>query len=416
MAHFLFAWELGGGLGHAGRIKPLALEVQRRGHATTLVLRDLVQTDQVLREVPGERLQAPLWMFRTVGVPEPPVSLAEILLSNGYLQPQHLRAQVQGWLSALRLCGAQALVCDYAPTAVLAARVAGLPVATLGIGFYMPPDVQPLPPFRDWEPLAAGRVAHAEAQVLATVNAVLHSFDRPPLQRLWQLFAGDRPLLCSWPEFDHYAVTAAAPAAAPLARRDVRWFGPNFTANAAGQAPPWPAGPGPRVFAYLKSAHPDHVQVLQALDQAGCRTLCYLPELASGKPPPYQAASVAYSAAPVPLGPVFADECALVVCHAGEATLAQALLAGVPVLLLPMNPEQFLMARAVGRTGAGLNAAEQARPLLYTALVRQLLQTSSFTAAARAFAARYASFSHAAQTQALGDQFEALLASDAVPP
>lgn len=43
MAHIHFAWELGGGLGHAGRLKPLALEALRRGHRVSLSLRDATQ-------------------------------------------------------------------------------------------------------------------------------------------------------------------------------------------------------------------------------------------------------------------------------------------------------------------------------------------------------------------------------------
>ena len=48
MARFMFAWEHGGGLGHAGRLKPLALALRQRGHDCALQLRDLVQTRQLL--------------------------------------------------------------------------------------------------------------------------------------------------------------------------------------------------------------------------------------------------------------------------------------------------------------------------------------------------------------------------------
>ena len=51
----------------------------------------------------------------------------------------------------------------------------------------------------------------------------------------------------------------------------------------SGTPPEWPPGDGPVVFAYLKSAHPDHAAVLQALVDAGCRVACYLPELGGGK-------------------------------------------------------------------------------------------------------------------------------------
>jgi UDP:flavonoid glycosyltransferase YjiC (YdhE family) len=87
----------------------------------------------------------------------------------------------------------------------------------------------------------------------------------------------------------------------------------------------------------------------------------------------------------------------------------QALLAGTPVLLLPMQTEQFLISRRVGRTGAGVNAGELRRPLAWRPLLRQLLDDPRFRAAAAAFAQRYAGFTQAQQVSELADAFEAQL-------
>lgn len=409
MANYLIGWELGGGLGHAGRLKPLAAGLQARGHGVTLWLRDLVQTERLLADVPLPRLQAPLWQHRTVGVPEPQVSLAEILLGCGYLQADHLDALVQGWLAALRLCRADAVLVDYAPTALLAARIAGLPAASIGMGFWLPPAQSPIPAFRDWEPVAPGRVAQAEQRVLASVNSVLQRHGAAPLPALWHLFGGDMPLLCSWPEIDHYP---RAPAEA------VQWLGPNFLPD-AGLAPQWPAGAvtagagagaagaGPAVFAYLKAGHPDHALVLQALVGLGCRVLCYMPEVCAGLKPPVSSPKLHYASGPVDLAQAFA-QADLCVCHAGQATLVQALLAGVPLLLLPMQAEQFLMARQVERFGAGINAALLRRPTNFKAVLAPLLADGPQRRAAQDFARRHQGFSHAAQVQDLLDRLQTL--------
>jgi hypothetical protein len=291
---------------------------------------------------------------------------------------------------------------------VLAARIAGLPCATIGIGFYMPPAVQPMPAFRDWEPVLPARVAHAEAQVLANVNSVLAAHGKAPMQALWQLYSGDRPLLCTWPEVDHYGRQKVS---VKHTADQATWWGPTFlpsTGQQSADMPGWPAGDGPRVFAYLKEGHPDHAAWLQALVDKGCRVLCYMPEVAAGKPLPLRSAAIHYAMRPVDLGALMPD-CELLVCHAGEATLSQGLLAGVPVLLLPMQPEQFLMARGVGRTGAGINAAEYPRPTPMAELLAKLLDAPQMRDNALAFAARYRHFSHAEQTRQLADQFEALL-------
>lgn len=402
MAKFLMGWELGDGLGHAARIKPLAQELQRRGHETLLVLRDLVQPAEILQDLKGTpRLQAPHWQHQTRGLPQPLASLPEILLSQGWLLAAHARALVEGWLAAIRLSGSQVLVADYAPSAVLAARIAGIPCATMGIGFYMPPDTTPLPSIRPELNIPTQRLLDTERLVLANANAVLAAHGKPPLARLHELYTGDRPLLCTWPELDHYGRPESAAQG---------WFGPTFLADAdKGERPAWPAGTGPRVFAYLKSGHPDHAAWLQALVDKGCRVICYLPEVAAGKPPPLRSPLLHYAARPVSLGAVLPDS-DLIVCHAGEATLAQGLLAGVPLLLLPMQAEQAVMARvAAARTGAAINAAELPRPLPMAATLGRLLDDGRMRENAAAFAARYRGFSHAGQTTRMVDEFEALL-------
>lgn len=396
--HYLIGWELGGGLGHAGRIKPLAAGLLARGHGVTLALRDLVQTQRLLADLPCPRLQAPVWLHRAMGVPETQVSLPEILMGCGYLDAGAVDALVQGWLALLRLSRAEALVVDYAPSALIAARIAGLPAASVGMGFWMPPHRQPMPAYRDWEPIAPGRVARAEQLVFDNVNQVLTRHGAAPLAQLSHLFTGDMPLLCSWPEVDHYDRGADGAD---------EWLGPNFLPD-SGRPVQWPAGTGPRVFAYLKTAHPDHAAVLQALVALGCRVECYLPEVAGGRPPPVVSPQIHYASGPVDLGQACADA-DLLVCHAGQATLAQALLAGVPLLLLPMQAEQFLMARQVERAGLGISAALRRRPTDFNALIAPLLAAHApQRQGARAFAERHHDFSHEGQVRELLARLETL--------
>lgn len=399
MARFLMCWEFGGGLGHAGRFKPLAQELMRRGHQVDLMLRDLVHTRALLSDLGVRMLQAPMWIHQTVGVPNPTISLSEILMGNGYLTPASLAGLVAGWQGVMDLSQPDVVVADYAPTATIAARTRGLPVATVGIGFYLPPDASPLPPFRTWEPIQAGRVAHYDQLVLGTVNTVLREQGAPPVAKLADILRGELPLLCTWPELDHYR-------RGPLPAGQ-HYLGPTFLPS-GGVAPEWPQGDGPRVFAYVRASHPDHVALLQALDQLGCQTLCYMPEVAAGKPPPVVSPRIVYSKGPVHLGQALA-QAQLAICHAGEATLAQAVLAGVPVLLMPTHGEQFLMAIRVEESGAGINVATRPRPTPFKAMLEQMLCQNAHRDAARALAQRYGDFTHEGQTQTLVDAFESLI-------
>ena len=397
MAHIHLAWELGGGLGHAGRLKVLAHALLARGHEVSMSLRDVAHTHRVLADMDVPKLQAPVWLHRTAGMPPTQASLDEILIPNGYLEAQPLAGQVQAWRSMFKALRVDLVVGDYAPSALLAARSMGLPSASVGIGFYSPPAGQPLPCLREWEQVAPQRLATAEAHVLKTANAVLARLSAPLLPNVAGLLLGDHALLCTWPELDHYGRPPQSSS----------WFGPNFLAQ-TGVPPEWPEGSGPKVFAYLKHEHEGHPGVLQALADEGCRVVCYQPEIASGKAPPVVSPLIHYSMRPVSLDVAMA-EADLCVSHGGEATLVQALLAGAPVLLMPMQLEQFLVSRRVEAFGAGINGARFGAAPNWRSLLRRLLDDPSYRNSARAFAGRHGRQTQQQRTERIVDEFERVL-------
>ncbi len=398
MANIVFCWELGAALGHAGRLKALARPLVARGHAVSFVLRDLVHTRRLLAGTGVPVYQAPLWLHRVEGLPPGEASLADILLACGWLDADAMAGLVDGWRHLLSALRADVVVGDYAPGALLAARSLGIASSAVGAGFQMPP-AGPLPPLRDWEATPRARMAATEARVLATANAVLARHGAPPYARAADLLRGDLPLLCTWPELDPWG----------RAEADERWFGPTIGgAGAGGGAPAWPEGDGPRVFAYLRGPHPEHEAMLAALARAGCRTLCYLPDVAAGAAPPFAHPRIAWAAGPVALHDALRQS-AFAICHAGESTVSQALLAGVPLLLLPRTAEAFLTARRVRRLGAGINVNDMARPLDWDAVVGRMLEGSDFRAAAQACARRHADFAADRQAETVADVLETLL-------
>ncbi|MGE3806715.1 MAG: glycosyltransferase [Gemmataceae bacterium] len=78
------------------------------------------------------------------------------------------------------------------------------------------------------------------------------------------------------------------------------------------------------------------------------------------------------------------ESAALTVCHGGNGTVYQSLREGVPVLCLPSNPDQALMAAAVVEQGAGL-AVNPSRTNLRSHL-KQLASHDSFRRAAEKIA------------------------------
>jgi UDP:flavonoid glycosyltransferase YjiC (YdhE family) len=81
----------------------------------------------------------------------------------------------------------------------------------------------------------------------------------------------------------------------------------------------------------------------------------------------------------------------LVVAY-GSGTVANALLAGVPLLLVPRWAEQHLTALRVEALGAGLVARARGTQPSFQSLLERLLAEPGYRAAARNFAARYSGY------------------------
>ena len=169
-----------------------------------------------------------------------------------------------------------------------------------------------------------------------------------------------------------------------------------------------PESSGPRVFAYLRASHPDHPDVLRALDALNCATVCFVPDAASASAALPASPHIHYSAEPVDLQLALA-KCDLVICHAGQATVAQAMRFGIPCLLLPTQAEQFLLARQLERSDVCINAARVAQPVDYRALIAELTRPDgNGVAAAHRMAEKYRLFDPAALTTAIASAAEAL--------
>ncbi len=387
MHRFLFAWELGGGLGHTGHVVAAAKALQAAGHTCALALRDLrgLATIDPGPEIPV--WQAPVCIHRYDGLQEPPLNYAEVLMRFGYLDKAMLSGLVRGWRELMRITGTDIVVADHAPSAILAAKTLGLRCAALGNAFTVPPLVSPTPGMRPWLQVPPGRLAGSDKNVLDNINQVLQEFGVPALRQLYEMFEVDDIVITNFVELDHYARLRPA---ADLER--VSFCGPIGAQVANAVAPPWPADSknSKRIFAYLKPDYPHLAATLAAL--AACGEPCVIYGLgADNKALPANAANLHVSAQPIDIARAGA-ECTMGICHAG-GTSAMLLHAGCPLLLLPTQLEQYLEGARISELGAGLVVnPEEKQPDIAGALTR-LLADAQFAQHAKEFAARYRAWS-----------------------
>jgi len=347
MASFLFAWEIGAGMGHTVPLAQVAQPLVERGHSLHFVLRDLSGARTGLGgliDSPLVRLwQAPIWL-PDLHSPPPAASYAELLYHAGYLDVGRLSGLVRAWRSLFDAIQPDLLLADHAPTAMLASRAKAFPKAVIGNGFFFPPAMQPLPSFRKWERVDKRRLELGEARVLATCNSILEAEGVASMAALHELTSGAEQLLVTWPELDPYASGADG-------RPGGHYWG-TLPARSQGLPAVWADGDGPKVFAYLKGDYPSLQSVLQQLAKGPWRTLAHVPGVTPEQRRRFSNPRLSFSDGAVAMHEAVAQAEA-VVCHSGAGTVATTLAAGLPLLLLPMQVEQMVLSLRVVESGAG---------------------------------------------------------------
>lgn len=374
MSRILLAWELGTGFGHLVHFLRFSPRLLERGHTLHVAAREIAGAYKAVGDLPIVVHQAPLCTKTYGGLQEPPLNFAEILMRCGYLDLPMLRAMIGVWRALLDSTRASLLIADHAPTALIAARLAGIPTAVIGSPFAVPPDIHPTPNMRHWLEVPAQRLADSDARVLDVVNAALPAGVKP-ISAIHEIFSGAPQFFLGVPETDPYG-----------SRNTAIYLGPS--GHSTGHAmPEWPEGTGKRVLVYLHGNYLHVEAAMRALAAAGARVIAYVSDADQKLLQLMSTLGVRATAEPVDMVRLLtqADLC---VTHGPGAALA-ALQAGVPVLMLPKQLENFLFALALQRMGVGaLIHPEQNNPD-FSSVLAEMLSGSRYSVGARAFADRY---------------------------
>lgn len=374
MACLGLSWELGAASGYAAVMRQIVLAATRQGHRCVAIVRDLHASAPLFADLPALTVvQAPVATASRIPPVRVQTSYATLLHNRGFADPQSLVARLQAWRALFQAFGIERLLARHSPTAVLAARAAGIPVLHYGTGFSIPPARTPWPAFRPDIAEDDPRLAANEQRVLATTNAALHQLGAPALPAMAELFAPLPTALLTYPELDPY------PRREPLRRL-------GLPLTSYGTPPHWPASPRrPRLFASL----PVNDGTRGWLDILARLPVCALlrfsgPAVSTGPLPP----SLAVADGPVDFAQAIAD-CDAVIGYGSHNLVCEALLAGKPMALIAQNPDHLMTGERLRALGAGIVLPE--RPAADSAdRLLALLESSGHADAARAFAARHA--------------------------
>lgn len=384
MATVLMAWELGGGLGHVTVLAPLAERLLGAGHRVVLAVRDVSAAQLVFGDSNVQILQAPHHEGGVRHPIEPPSTLAHTIYNCAAGDPTLLRGLARAWGALFDLVAPDLVVFDHAPTALVAARERNFKKVTVGTGHCCPPPVEHFPDWRRLDvPGRAQQLADDEARTLGNINQLLEGQSKAPLERLSDLYTDvDDTLLTTLAELDHFS-----------GRENADYFG--TWVEPRGAPANWPSGVGPRVFAYLSVYDELHV-TLNVLASSRLSTLVYISRC------PEEFLQVTWPTLRIATAPLDLDEvaehCDFAMTHAGHGTTLHFLLKGKPLCLLPLALEQRTTAEQVAEIGAGLCINPHEKATVQDGF-DQMLNSASFTSAARAFAGKYADFDRHAQLE-----------------
>ena len=395
MGTVLLTWEMGRGLGHLVPLSPIATGLARRGHHVYLAARDLSRVHIALDRNLVTCIQAPLYLRPGGEAIAPAMTFAHILYNNGFGAADQLQALADAWITLYRWVKPDLILFDHSPTALLASRASRASKALVGLGFFCPPDADPLPNLRTWLKPDPECLRQGEQPVLENMNQVLHALGEPPLDRITQMYAQvDVNFLATFPELDHYPD-----------RKGGKYSG--VWTSTRGIPPQWPNAAGPKVYAYLKS-FPHIADFLSLLSGLRICTLIYADGIERAIQQRFTSDAVRFENDPLDLGLV-ARQCDLAIMNGNHGTAIAMLLAGKPTFQLPITLEQVIFSAAIGRLGAGLDAAHLPPRDVVGRLQTMLASPTPFIQGAARFAQRYASFNAQAEVDKMLDRFEELL-------
>jgi UDP:flavonoid glycosyltransferase YjiC (YdhE family) len=177
-------------------------------------------------------------------------------------------------------------------------------------------------------------------------------------------------------------------------RQDAAYWGP--VNGGGGREPCWPNSDGRRIFAYLKRSA-SLPEVVGCLRDSGEPTIVYVSDLEAETRHRFECPTLRFESNPVDLARA-AKDCDLAILNAGHGATAEMLLAGKPVLELPIVLEQSLVARAVESLGAGETVTVK-NISTFGEKFHAMLTDDRYRVAAQAFSTRHADFDVTAQRQ-----------------
>jgi rhamnosyltransferase subunit B len=352
----LLGWELGAGLGHAGRLLCIVRALRLAGFTTIVAARQ----PELFAAEPG---------LTTLPAPCHPgafpagfiaASYADVLACSGFSNAASLSALMDGWQEIFERVQPSIIVTDFAPSLCLTAR-GQFPVVAAETGYSLPPTPGGVFPRMSEH----GSSTNANAHVLETIQETLGGKGRQPLRSLSDLLETEASFVTCLPELDPYASMRGEAAVGPVEPMA-------SMATTATQ----------KFFAYLSMEMPGCQDVLVTLAQSGFQGRAFVRGADDALRQRMGAMGLEILTRPESIEKIVSES--YVVVHHGSLAMAHhALAAGRPQLVFPGHLEQFLTSRRLAGLGVAHVLSGSFLGNHVVEAMRQLMIDSAFKERAR---------------------------------
>lgn len=342
MRKILFCWELGEDYGHLGKILSLSQEFADQSIAFYIASNDLSAASKIDWPANVKFIQAPIWL-RSNKLALKASSFAEILLYKGYDSYRHLKILTDAWSTIFDLISPDVILFDYSPSALLAASSLNTPKIIVSNPYLTPTPgtaTISLIPSAHFDETKATEI---HQWVIKVINSVRHDYGTAPITAIGDLFIADATFLSGFSDTDYFNAY----------RSNAVYCGSALAASIGTQVPIWKPGLSQKFLAYLKHRDQRSGAILKILASMQARTLCFYSECKLEDIEQFADTSVEVSNTPLDFTKAY-KEAAVIICHAGQGVVNEALYRGIPLILVPTQAEQYFIAEKIKAMGNGI--------------------------------------------------------------
>lgn len=331
--HIAYCWELGRGYGHVARINQIANDESLSECQFSFVLRELNKAHVIDKCQQANIYQAPHVDLPLKGFSP---NFSHLMIRCGWQDSKSAMAIVCAWINLFETIKPDLVFLDHAPSAGIAAMLLGIPHKQLGNGFETPPWADPMPNLQLHLKADESKMREIDQSLNAVFDQVEQAIAGTSSQalRLQHLFRAEHCLIVGSPLLDHYG------------NRNEQWRYLDRVANAdIAQVDLSELGsnPKPNLFFYLEAGTPGLGSLLTLL-ASRFTVFGFVTNVAEDAQLEQlqQTGAIIFKELLNVDQALALSEC--VVCNAGVGLLAQAISLAKPMLVIPTQLEQNMVA------------------------------------------------------------------------